>query len=297
MKHYLTFKDDKSDKFWQIETYGKFFTVTYGKTGSAGTSQTKTFAEESECAKEAEKLMNEKLKKGYTPIANAKSEDYRETWKKITSTADVSMAFYNHFEKLLETEAERQYLKTLSLVIVGAKIEKDQLVFRFKSKYKTEEERYCSIYCKAPFDGRPATTVPLSFLKTSQLHNGIGFNSYAGGDIGFYGIDKDGKIKQNGGWEPEFLEDGDYDELLEKLEEKDLSIEDVVAVMGSGQNWILFDPFRKTTHKEPAYLFLDHEGEPAQPIKKAKTMKFGAFLIGVLCTSITSECVFDEISN
>ncbi|EMP81234.1 hypothetical protein LEP1GSC162_0178, partial [Leptospira santarosai str. CBC1531] len=30
MKHHLTFKDDKSDKFWNIEVSENSFTVTYG---------------------------------------------------------------------------------------------------------------------------------------------------------------------------------------------------------------------------------------------------------------------------
>lgn len=65
MKKELTYEDDKSDKFWTIEVSGKSFTVTYGKTGSAGTSQTKKFTTPDACKKEAEKLVNEKLKKGY----------------------------------------------------------------------------------------------------------------------------------------------------------------------------------------------------------------------------------------
>ncbi|WP_061226556.1 WGR domain-containing protein [Leptospira interrogans] len=65
MNHQLIFRDDKSDKFWNIETSGNFFTVTYGKTGTAGTSQTKTFETEETCIKEARKLLSEKLKKGY----------------------------------------------------------------------------------------------------------------------------------------------------------------------------------------------------------------------------------------
>ncbi|QCO32299.1 WGR domain-containing protein [Leptospira interrogans] len=65
MNHKLIFRDDKSDKFWNIETSGNFFTVTYGKTGTAGTSQTKTFETEETCIKEARKLLSEKLKKGY----------------------------------------------------------------------------------------------------------------------------------------------------------------------------------------------------------------------------------------
>ncbi|MDI7215810.1 WGR domain-containing protein, partial [Leptospira santarosai] len=43
MKKYLTFKDDKSDKFWNIEVDGNSFTVTYGKTGTVGQTQTKSF--------------------------------------------------------------------------------------------------------------------------------------------------------------------------------------------------------------------------------------------------------------
>ncbi|WP_001015840.1 WGR domain-containing protein [Leptospira interrogans] len=65
MNHKLIFRDDKSDKFWNIETSGNSFTVTYGKTGTSGTSQTKTFETEETCIKEAQKLLSEKLKKGY----------------------------------------------------------------------------------------------------------------------------------------------------------------------------------------------------------------------------------------
>uniref|UniRef100_UPI000B0738E7 WGR domain-containing protein n=1 Tax=Leptospira alstonii TaxID=28452 RepID=UPI000B0738E7 len=60
MKHQLTYKDDKSDKFWTIEVSGKSFTVTYGKTGTSGQTQTKTFGSEEECLKEAKKLLSEK---------------------------------------------------------------------------------------------------------------------------------------------------------------------------------------------------------------------------------------------
>ncbi len=65
MKKQLAYKDDKSDKFWNIEVSGESFTVTYGKTGTAGQTQTKTFDSDAKCLREAEKLVNEKLKKGY----------------------------------------------------------------------------------------------------------------------------------------------------------------------------------------------------------------------------------------
>lgn len=66
MKKHLKYIDGNSDKFWQIEASGLQFTVTYGKNGTSGVSQTKTFATDDECLKNAEKLLAEKIKKGYS---------------------------------------------------------------------------------------------------------------------------------------------------------------------------------------------------------------------------------------
>ncbi|WP_235591695.1 WGR domain-containing protein [Leptospira borgpetersenii] len=44
---------------------GNTFTITYGKTGTSGQTQTKKFKDETACLKEAQKLLNEKLKKDY----------------------------------------------------------------------------------------------------------------------------------------------------------------------------------------------------------------------------------------
>jgi len=65
MQKHLTFQDEKSSKFWKIETCGKSFTVKFGKIGTSGQTQNKEFESEEMCLKEAEKLVAEKLKKGY----------------------------------------------------------------------------------------------------------------------------------------------------------------------------------------------------------------------------------------
>lgn len=39
----FTYSDAKSHKFWAIELKGNSFTVTFGRVGTAGQSQTKTF--------------------------------------------------------------------------------------------------------------------------------------------------------------------------------------------------------------------------------------------------------------
>jgi uncharacterized protein (TIGR02996 family) len=64
----------KSHKFWDIALHGKRFTVTFGKVGAAGTTQTKDFTDEAQAKAEHDKLIAEKLAKGYvetTPKAPA----------------------------------------------------------------------------------------------------------------------------------------------------------------------------------------------------------------------------------
>ena len=70
MKRYFTFTDDKSSKFWQIDPSGNAFTVTFGKIGTAGQSQTKTFDTTDRCQQEADKLVREKTNKGYVESVN-----------------------------------------------------------------------------------------------------------------------------------------------------------------------------------------------------------------------------------
>jgi predicted DNA-binding WGR domain protein len=61
----FTYSDDKSSKFWNIELTGSEFTVTYGKVGTKGQTQTKSFADEAKAQKEYDKLVKEKVGKGY----------------------------------------------------------------------------------------------------------------------------------------------------------------------------------------------------------------------------------------
>ncbi len=70
----FTLSDAKSHKFWNIDLQGKALTVTYGRIGTAGQTQTKTFPSAAAAQKEHDKLVREKLAKGYretTPKAAA----------------------------------------------------------------------------------------------------------------------------------------------------------------------------------------------------------------------------------
>jgi predicted DNA-binding WGR domain protein len=63
---HFQFISGASRKFWEISLSGNSFTVRFGRIGTAGQSQTKTFADEAKTKREAEHLIAEKLKKGYT---------------------------------------------------------------------------------------------------------------------------------------------------------------------------------------------------------------------------------------
>ena len=73
MKRRFVYQDAKSDKFWDIEFEGTTQIVVYGKTGTAGREAVKEFATAEECTKESEKLIAQKLKKGYTELAEGEA--------------------------------------------------------------------------------------------------------------------------------------------------------------------------------------------------------------------------------
>lgn len=61
--------DGKSDKFWEVSIEGTSFTVRYGRIGTNGQTQAKSFATEQKARAEADKLIEEKKSKGYVEVA------------------------------------------------------------------------------------------------------------------------------------------------------------------------------------------------------------------------------------
>lgn len=64
-KRRFQFAEGASDKFWEIEVKGMDVTVRYGRTGTNGQTNTKSFADEAAARKHADKLIAEKQDKGY----------------------------------------------------------------------------------------------------------------------------------------------------------------------------------------------------------------------------------------
>lgn len=59
-----------SHKFWEIHLRGSAFTTRYGKIGTAGQTARKVFGSSAEAQKAHDKLVAEKVKKGYAPAAD-----------------------------------------------------------------------------------------------------------------------------------------------------------------------------------------------------------------------------------
>lgn len=82
---YLEFKDGSSHKFWQIELEGASFTVTFGRIGTAGQAKTTTCESPEKAAKERDKLVGEKTRKGYVEVAQASE---KKTSRRLAVTYD-----------------------------------------------------------------------------------------------------------------------------------------------------------------------------------------------------------------
>lgn len=125
MKKYLIFKDNTSDKFWQIETEGKSFKVTYGRSGTAGVTQVKAFATAEKCETEAMKLVLEKMKKGYKETnpddasTNTKAtsvssnSDYKSIWESLANSNDQQKVLMEHFDYLSDSETSLENLQSI----------------------------------------------------------------------------------------------------------------------------------------------------------------------------------------
>jgi HEAT repeat protein/predicted DNA-binding WGR domain protein len=69
------FHEGTSSKFWDIELRGKSFTVRWGRIGTEGQTQTKRFATDDEARAAHDRLVAEKLKKGYRAAGGGSAKE------------------------------------------------------------------------------------------------------------------------------------------------------------------------------------------------------------------------------
>jgi len=68
VKRYFELVNDKSSKFWEVSVTGKYLTIRYGKISTDGQTTTKEFRTPIEAKTQADKLIIDKIEKGYISI-------------------------------------------------------------------------------------------------------------------------------------------------------------------------------------------------------------------------------------
>ena len=65
MKRHFEFVRGTSSKFWDVSAANCTVTICFGRIGTAGQSQTKDFASPAAAQQHADKMIAEKIRKGY----------------------------------------------------------------------------------------------------------------------------------------------------------------------------------------------------------------------------------------
>jgi predicted DNA-binding WGR domain protein len=245
MKQTFIYRDEKSNKFWSIDVTGSSFTVTFGRVGTAGQNQEKSFADETTCRKEADKLIAEKRKKGYVE-QDGKSEDraaggsYLEEGGKIVNAADKQQVLTEHFGYLADTPELKETLHGLLQQIMNkctsVKIEDDTLVMIFD-----DDNEISASAPLAKINPKYPQTFQAVLRKHGHIHWEENMFDLAEIDVGDIGI-----------------EDEDLAEYGIK------SVFNLVGCIWDYSDCWFFHPKKKNKSGEPQLVFLDHEGgDPA----------------------------------
>ena len=144
MKRRFIYQDAKSDKFWDIDFEGTTQTVVYGKTGTAGREAVKEFATADQCAQESEKLILQKLKKGYTELkegeAAPEKREYSEEEKADYFFWEAIEKSYKYNKKDWEAYDLREHIEKLTTYL--SKYSEEKLILFEKNL----QEKLISLY-------------------------------------------------------------------------------------------------------------------------------------------------------
>jgi len=137
MKRELVYMDAKSSKFWNIQLDGASHTVTYGRIGTTGQNATKSFPSEEAAQKDMEKLIREKLGKGYVDAAAAGADAVS------TSTSSDGLIPLIAFSSI----NRREDISNNAGTFIGKRVAdcdpvkpaKSDVVYRFRSDWENNE--------------------------------------------------------------------------------------------------------------------------------------------------------------
>ncbi|EFE7007078.1 DUF4132 domain-containing protein [Escherichia coli] len=104
MRHFI-YQDEKSHKFWAVKQQGNELHISWGKVGTNGQNQVKSFADAAAAEKAELKLIAEKVKKGYVEQAKDNSLQPSQTVTDSLKVADLSTIIQEQSSFVAETRA------------------------------------------------------------------------------------------------------------------------------------------------------------------------------------------------
>jgi uncharacterized protein (TIGR02996 family) len=155
------YSDATSHKFWNIEVTGKSFTVTFGKIGTAGQTQTKTFPTTDKAQAEADKLIKEKTKKGYvetTPKVAGATTEVEALEKALVANPHDGTAWRAYADYLAEHDDPRGEFMQVQLALEDESLAtpaRKKLQAREKALLKKHEREWLGPLVECTLDGEP----------------------------------------------------------------------------------------------------------------------------------------------
>ena len=266
----LEFKDSNSSKFWQIEVEDSSHTVTYGRIGTDGTSKTKEFDDQEAAEKDAQKLINSKVKKGYKE-ASAEGE----------STGGDGEKLVEILKPLCSTPADEQVLEKLAAKVKTFEENEDgsgTIVF--------DHEEYDENEIRFQRGGKGKIkyidNMPKSFCEIAEAVTEFVWD--AGGPDGGYSQEGD---------DPWLVDEFEEDEMehINKIEANG----GITGAFLGGQGNNIFDTTVKLNNGEHGILFISHEGGNGDQIEGIAQYDYKQIFLRLAANSCAGFDYIDDI--
>lgn len=252
MKHHLTYKDNKSNKFWKIETSGKTFTVIFGKTGTDGRTQSKKFESEKKCIEAADKLIQEKLNKGYVKQKSkenskvaTKRAGYLDDWESIVRSKNLHRALIDHFSYLADSPGFDLVVKAVMEKATNVTYTPEALVVKFTKKH--------FLLAMPPLDSF-SKKYPQSYQNLIRVHSKLGLSDSDNMTWSYLTLGEHGLFHKEDDW---FDEVDKSDGILWDFARAKY----LLCPIDDGHgNFFIYHPTKKNADGGPVIYYLDHDG-------------------------------------
>jgi uncharacterized protein (TIGR02996 family) len=162
----FTFTQGRSNKFWNIELRGCGFTVFWGRIGTTGATLSQTFADEATARKEHDKLIQQKLAKGYvetTPQGRGVREVLEEALLDNPDDLAAASAYADYLTEQGDPQGELIQVQLALEDEARPGEERKELYWREKALFKKYGEEWTGEWAKLTTASGPEGRGQLDF--------------------------------------------------------------------------------------------------------------------------------------